>query len=246
MANHEEDGSLAQELWQAIHPYTYRGVVPYIGKSCALQASDFDNHELSEKYWLDTRNCKHGRKINRQQIFELFSSYSGEDPVDVRQGMLMKIRLEYPFYRGAGIVIIGTSTLDSWMDKMSKPEVPADELAIFALSRFFDRHTMIYSGVHPWTTLAPEHSKTVQEAHDRCQTHLYYLGHNMYGVLRPRPFVNVEVPLTLDEVLNPMRLRQTSHPPQLELLNLSVTPNENKHLDTGWQTDPTPQSSDQP
>ena len=98
MANHEDKGSIAQKLWQAIHPHTYRGVVPYIGKNSALKVSDFDQHELNDRYWLDTRNCKHGRKINRQQIFELFSSYSGENCADVREGMIVKIRLEYQFY----------------------------------------------------------------------------------------------------------------------------------------------------
>ena len=75
---------------------------------------------------------------------------------------------------------------------MSKPEVAADELAIYALSRFFNRHTLIYTNVRPWTTLAPEHSPSVEVAHSKCQTHLVYLGQNMYGILRPRPFVNID------------------------------------------------------
>ena len=234
MANHEESVSLAQELWQAIRPPTYRGMVPYIGKSTAIKPSEFDDHELNDRYWLDTRNCKNGCKINRQQIFELFGSYSGEDPADVRQGMIMKIRLEHDFYRGVGMVMTGTGTLNSWMDRMSKPEVAADELAIYALSRFFNRHTLIYTNMCPWTTLAPEHSISVEIAHSRCQTHLVYLGHNMYGVLRPRPFVNVDAPLTLDEVLNPMLIRKSCNPMQQEPLNLSVAPPAvNETLDTG-------------
>ena len=97
MANHEDNGSLAQELWKAIHPLTYRGIVPYIGKNTAVKIKDFDQDDLIENYWLDTRNCKQGRKINRQQIFELFSAYSGELASDVREGMLVKLRLENNF-----------------------------------------------------------------------------------------------------------------------------------------------------
>ena len=74
MANHEDDGSLAQELWKAIHPFAYRGIVPYIGKNTAVKLKDFEQHDLNEKYWLDTRNCKQGKKINQQQMFELFSA----------------------------------------------------------------------------------------------------------------------------------------------------------------------------
>ena len=102
MANPEEDGSVAQELWNAIHPFNYRGIVPYIGKSSAYKVKDFDEHELSESHWLDTRNCKHGRKINHQQIFELFSSYSGEVATDVREGMLVKIWLGLRFLSKSG------------------------------------------------------------------------------------------------------------------------------------------------
>ena len=105
-------------------------------------------------------------------------------------------------------------------------EVPADELAIFALSRFYSRHTIIYTSVCPWTTLAPEHFNSIDEAHNRCQTHLVYLGQHMYGVLRPRPFENIEAPLSVDEVLNPMRLCQTNYPQQQEPLNLSVLPRD--------------------
>ena len=154
----------------------------------------------------------------------MFSAYSGELASDVREGMRVKIRLENNFYHIAGHVILGKSTIDTWMKKMSKMEVPADELAIFALSRFYSRHTIIYTSVRPWTTLAPEHFNSIDEAHNRCQTHLVYLGQNMYGVLRPRPFENVEVPLSVDEVLNLMRLRQTNYPQQQEPLNLSVLP----------------------
>ena len=226
MANHESDGSIAQELWQAIQPQTYRGIVPYIGKKTSVKLKDFDEHYLNENYWLDTRNCKRGRKINRQQIFELFSAYSGEAATDVREGMIVKIRLESDFYRRAGHVILGTSNIDVWMNKMSNVEVPADELAIFALSRFYNRHTMIYTSVRPWTTLAVNDSTSIEEAHSLCQTHLVYLGQNMYGVLRPRPFENVDAPIIMDEALNPMWPRRRDLPEQDKPLNLSAIPRE--------------------
>ena len=99
--------------------------------------------------------------------------------------------------------------------------------------------------MRPWITLAPEHSLSVELAHSRCQTHLVYLGHNMYGVLCPRPFVNVDAPLTLDEVLNPMLIRKSCNPMQQEPLNLSVVPPiVNKTLDTGNVSDHTVNNQD--
>ena len=61
----------------------------------------------------------------------------------------------------------------------------------------------------------------------------------MYGVLKPRPFVNVDVPLSVDEVLNLMRLRQTNYPQQQEPLNLSVLPSGDCKVENGIASDPT-------
>ena len=43
MANHEDDGSLAQELWNTIHPFAYRGIVPYIGKNTGVKPKTLHN-----------------------------------------------------------------------------------------------------------------------------------------------------------------------------------------------------------
>ena len=48
----------------------------------------------------------------------------------------------------------------------------------------------------------------------------------MFGVLRPRPFENVDAPLTMDEALNPMWPRRRDTPEQDEPLNLSAIPRE--------------------
>ena len=61
----------------------------------------------------------------------------------------------------------------------------------------------------------------------------------MYGVLRPRPFVNIDALLSVDEVLNLMRLHQTNYPQQQEPLNLSVLPCNEYELDNGIVSDPT-------
>ena len=52
----------------------------------------------------------------------------------------------------------------------------------------------------------------------------------MYGVLRPRPFENVEAPLSVDELLNSMRLCQTNYPQQQGPLNLSVLPRDDYEI----------------
>ena len=62
----------------------------------------------------------------------MFSAYSGELASDVREGMLVKIRLEKNFYHIASHVILGKSTIDTWMKKMLKMEIQ-----ICMLNRYF-------------------------------------------------------------------------------------------------------------
>ena len=58
-------------------------------------------------YWLDTRNCKRDRKVNKQCVFEMFGTFSNENTVDVRAGMLAVIRLDRDYYKKVGHVILG-------------------------------------------------------------------------------------------------------------------------------------------
>ena len=48
------------------------------------------------------------------------------------------------------------------------------------------------------------------EIHDNCQIHLVYVGKDSYGILRHKPFAETAVPLSVESMLEPMKLRKTS------------------------------------
>ena len=96
------------------------------------------------------------------------------------------------------------------MNAMSKPAIAADELAIFVLSKMYGKHTIIYNKARPWSTLDPPYLMSETELHDNCQIHLVYVGKDSYGILRHKPFTETIAPLSVETMLEPMKLRKTS------------------------------------
>ena len=50
---------------------------------------------------------------------------------------------------------------------------------------------------------------TETELHDNCQIHLVYVGKDSYGILCCKPFVETAAPLSVESMLEPMKLRKT-------------------------------------
>ena len=195
---------------------------------------EYNNSEQSKDYWLDTRNCKHGRKVNKQCVFEMFGTFSNENAADVRAGMLTVIQLDLNYYKIAGHIILGFKgiNIDQWMNVMARPDTAADELAIFALSKMYGKHTVIYNKARPWTTLDPPYPMTETELHDNCQIHLVYVGKDSYGILRRKPFAETAAPASVESMLEPLKLRKTPKKQcQNEPWDLSVR-HQNKHIET--------------
>ena len=186
-------------------------MVSFIRKSSSVTCKEYNDSEQSKEYWLDSRNCKCGRKVNKQCVYEMFGTFSNENAADVRAGMLAVIRLDLNYYKIAGHVILGFKNIniDQWMNVMSKPDTAANELAIFVLSKMYGKHTVIYNKARPWTMLDPPYPMTETELHNNCQIHLVYVGKNSYGILHRKPFVETMAPLSIESMLEPMKLRKT-------------------------------------
>ena len=95
------------------------------------------------------------------------------------------------------------------MNVMAKPDTVADELAIFALSKMYCKDTVIYNKARPWTTLDPPYPMTETKLHDNCQIHLVYVGKDSYGILHHKLFAETAAPLSVESMLEPMKLRKT-------------------------------------
>ena len=72
---------------------------------------EFNGMDVSKHFWIDTRNCRCERKINKQCIFELFGAISQESAVDVRSNLVERVCLDPLFYKRIGHVILGFKNL---------------------------------------------------------------------------------------------------------------------------------------
>ena len=150
--------------------------------------------------------------MNKQCVFEMFGTFSNENATDVRAGMLAVMRLDVNYYKRVGHVILGFKnvSLEQWMQSMALPNVAADELAIFALSKMYGKHTVIYNKARLWSTLDPPYPMSEEELHENCQIHLVYVGKDSYGILRRKPFTETSAPLSVKTMMEPMRIKKRS------------------------------------
>ena len=203
MAVKGDNGSLTMDLFKVIQDfpmqYPYRGMVQYISTNSRLSAKEFNNMNVSKYFWIDTRNCRRERKVNKQCIFELFGAISQETASEVRANLVERIRLDPLYYKRVGHVIMGfqNCTLNEWYNAMEKPTTGADELAIFVLSKIYQRHTVIFNSSKPWTTLEPNAEMLEDELYEHCQIHLVYTGKRQYATLHRKPFSVQQAPPSL-------------------------------------------------
>ena len=217
------------DLFRAIQDfpmkYPYRGIVQYISLNSKLTVKEFNSLEVSSNFWIDTHNCRRERKINKQCIFELFGAISQETADEVRANLIERMRLDPLYYKRIGHIIMGfkNCTLSEWCNKMEKPTTGADKLAIFALSKIYQRHTVIFNASKPWTTLEPDGEMLETELYEHCQIHLAYIGKHQYATLHRKPFSVANAPPSLRSMLEPMKLKKTTKRScQQEALDLSL------------------------
>ena len=55
----------------------------------------------------------------------------------------------------------------------------------------------------------PPYPMTETELHDNCKIHLMYVGKDSYGILRRKPFIETATPLSVESMLEPMKLCKT-------------------------------------
>ena len=181
--------SMAGELLTSILPRPYTGIVPYLSPSSFLTVKDFENSSLASNSWLDLPTGdmhKKGRKCcDPDVVFRVFGDFSDHEPSEVRAAMLSYISEDFNYFQDVSWLNLNMhkKKLSQWMDDMRDQNTPADELATFALSRLYKRHSVIYTKNRTWCTIGT--SKPLSEMHVylSCDVRLVQMG--------PRNFVSL-------------------------------------------------------
>ena len=126
--------------------------------------------------------------------------------------MIERICLDPLYYKRIGHVILGFKNLvlNEWCDVMVKQTTSADKLAIFALSKIYQRHMVIFNASKPWSTLEPDGEMLEEELFENCQIHLAYMGKYQYAMLHRKLFIEQAALPTLKSMLDPMKIQHTN------------------------------------
>ena len=210
-AEPEAENSIAVELMSIVSQYVYKRTVQYISPRDAVSQEQFDNKEISNSHWIDRRRSYSGRVRNSEFLFELFGSFSSETGPSVREDMIKRIELERPLYDRVGSVVLSMRgcNIEEWMEDMSDHNHYPDELMLYALSRTYNRHSLVVCRERNWSTIESPSPMSERELLTNTHVHLVYLGNSVFGELKPKPYVqDLNDPVTeiqLTEAMNKVR-----------------------------------------
>ena len=132
----------------------------------------------------------------------------------VKCDMLKEITDHFEWYQDQGNVVLQmqSRTLTQWLHEHLK-KIHPDELALYALSHLYNRHTVVFGRGRPWCTIRPTGDPMEADFVTSCQVHLLYLGEYIFAPLTPRKrTVSPEFPLFMPDQANtvPSLLLQNS------------------------------------
>ena len=173
---------MAEELLTSILPRPYTGIVSYLSPSSFLTVKDFEKSTLARNNWLELPTGdqhKKGRKrCDPDAVFRTFGDFCDYEPSEVRAEMLSYISEDFNYFRDVSWLNLNMhkKRLSQWIADMRNQNTPADELAIFALSRLYKRHSVIYTKNHRWCTIGTSKPLSEKDVYLSCDVRFVQMG----------------------------------------------------------------------
>ena len=149
--------------------------------------------------WLDLlledSHHKGRKKWDPNHVFEAFSLFSDHDAYVVREEMLSAISSKFNYYQTVSWLKLQLhkTTLSEWCHFMHCVTTPADELAIFALSRLYRQHSVVYTKDKTWSTIGTSTSMSEKEVYQQCDLKFILMGKGHYVQLIRKPSLTMPV-----------------------------------------------------
>ena len=71
-----------------------------------------------------------------------------------------------------------------WINRMQNETTPADELALYCLSKVYNRHVKVYTSSYCWTTLRDQFTLSQEEIGNLYDVHLLYMGPGKFAEIK--------------------------------------------------------------
>ena len=155
--------------------------------------------------------------------------------------------MEKSLYSSVGHVVLNMRgcDIDMWLEDMSDVNHFPDELMIYALSRTYNRHTLIVCKEHNWSTI--ESNVLLEEEELLAATHvkLVYLGNSVFGELKTKPYSQeVSNPITTLQLAAALSRIHGKGRPRTHPLNLVLRRDTSLMTNDNTVDDPNIENSD--
>ena len=187
------ENSMAKELLSLVSPYSYSDNISKINPSDVVLPPAWPMMPMSTDYWIDTSYCYTDKNLrNPNCLFDMFSRYSGELPIDVRNDVLDSILEENLFFESVGRNFMKEvcTHLNLWVKEMRDPLSYGDEMLLYALSRRYNRHVLVHTTGKTWSTVSNHEHMSDEQLSEICHLHLIYVGMGLYGIVRKKGYYN--------------------------------------------------------
>ena len=161
--------------------------------------SDFEKCPLAKDHWLDLLHESSQRKVRKKcdpnRVFEAFGFYSDHDSIEVREEMLSAISTEFNYYQTVSWLILQLHkiSLSEWCNNMRPISTPGNELAIFALSKLYQRHSVVYTKDKTWSTIGTSTPMSEKDVYQQCDLKFILMGKGHFVQLIRKPSVSMPV-----------------------------------------------------
>ena len=176
--------SVAEELLNALKMPKLQPMPAYISEADAVAVDDFLQSTYIQDYVLDTSTIHWGGEINSNHVFDIYAGYNqSRDSNKVCLEMLEYVTVNAEWYAWDCYILLCMSglSLSDWRAKLAFWAIPADAMAIYALSDQYGLHTSVITRSKLWTTIHPDYKGSEEDVLEISAIKLLYMGANRFG-----------------------------------------------------------------
>ena len=137
--------------------------------------------------WIDTGRFTKGKRLhNPNGLFDLFGEYSGQTGDEVCDLMIGWIYDNYWDVKGWTRMAMQHKNIDieEWLEDMHKTTTHGDDIALYILSRMFNKHVFVHNSKYGWCTMPYRTEDSHQDIVAKCDLELVFLKCWAFGEVK--------------------------------------------------------------
>ena len=137
--------------------------------------------------WIDTGRFTKGTRLhNPDGLFDLFGEYSGQTADEVHDLMIGWIFDNYRNVKSWTRMAMQHKNIeiDRWIEDMQKKTTHGDDIALYILSRMFNKHVFVHNSMYGWSTLPYRLEDNHRDVVEKCDLELVFLKCWAFGEVK--------------------------------------------------------------